>query len=200
LSIFSIIPVLLTALIAYSVYRYRNRLGYSVITISGEAPEGNKAITLAKTWGGLKAERLKIKSHGLRTLEAVELHFILPDEPVSLTLKEPTTLSKKSVKLEWQDKVLTITIPTLPPKEEIEIDIIRVGHYEPIDGRLKGTGGKYKIVRQDTYDIQRKIVDLFILLIFVIAPAFIGFWLDRQGAVQQPAPTSRPLAPTRTKG
>lgn len=208
LSIYSFVPVLLTALIGFLVYRYRNRLGYSVITIDGDIPEDTDAIKLKSKWGGLKAERLKLKNYGLRNLENVELHFIMPMQPVSLAVKEPTTLSKKTVKTEWQDDVLTISLASFPAKEEIEIDMIRVGHYEPIEGRLKGTGGKYKVVRIERHEIKRQIFDYIIFAICIIVPPMIGSWLDSRNAPKQPAiprgsppadGSSQTLAPASTK-
>ncbi len=208
MSVYSFVPVLLTALIGFLVYRYRNRLGYSVITIRADIPDDNDEIKLKSAWGGLKAERLKLKNYGLRNLESVELHLIMPTRPVSLSIKDPSTLSKKSVKTEWHDEVLTILLASFPSKEEIEIDMVRVGHYEPVEGRLKGTGGKYKIVRLELHEVKRKIFDGLTLILLAAVLPLIGSWLDRSSPSPQPAsdqvpvPTNhgQPLAPANTKG
>lgn len=178
MSVYSFVPVLLTALIGFLVYRYRNRIGYTVITIDGDIPDDCTEITLKGGWSRIKAERLKLKNYGLRHLENVELHLVMPSRPVSISVKEPSSLSKKSVKTEWHDKVLTISLSNFPSKEEIEIDMFRLGHYEPLDGRLKGTGGKYKIVRIEIHEIKRKIFDYLILVILLIAPPMIGSWIN----------------------
>ena len=193
MSVYSFVPVLLTALIGFLVYRYRNRLGYSVVTISGDIPDDSEEIKLKTHWGGLKAERLKLKNYGLRDLENLELHFIMPTRPVSLSVREPTTLSKKSVKTEWNEKVLTLTLASFPPKEELEIDIVRVGHYEPVEGRLKGTGGRYKIVRIETHEIKRQIFDYVTLAVILIVPPMIGSWLDNRTTSPQPVAERAPL-------
>lgn len=178
MSVYSLVPVLLTALIGFLVYRYRNRIGYTVITIDGDIPDDCTEITLKTSWNRVKAERLKLKNYGLRHLENVELHLVMPERPISISVKEPSSLSKKSVKTEWHDKVLTIILSSFPSKEEIEVDMLRLGHYEPIDGRLKGTGGKYKIVRIERHEIKRQIFDYLILVILLIAPPMIASWID----------------------
>jgi len=178
LSVYSFVPVLLTALIGFLVYRYRNRIGYTVITIDGDIPDDSDEITVKGGWGRVKAERLKLKNYGIRDLENVELHLVMPSKPISISVKEPTSLSKKSIKTEWQDEILTVSLSSFPSKEEVEVDVLRIGHYEPIEGRLKGTGGKYKIVRIERHEIKRQIFDYLILAILLIVPLMIGSWLD----------------------
>lgn len=178
MSVYSFVPVLLTALIGFLVYRYRNRIGYTVITIGGDIPDDCEQMKLEGRWGRVKAERLKLKNYGLRNLENVELHLTMPTKPITIDVKEPSSLSKRSVKTDWQDRVLTISLDSFPSKEEVEVDMIRLGYYEPIEGRLKGTGGKYKIVRIERHEIKRQIFDYLILAILLIVPPMIGSWLD----------------------
>ena len=200
MNIYSLLPVLITALIGFVVYRYRNQVGYSVTTVSGVVPDDSEQIKIFKSWGRIKAEKLKLRNYGLRNLENVELHLVMSDKPFAIEVGEPTTLSKKSVKAEWNEQVLTISLASFPSKEEIAIDVMHLGHYEPIEGRLKGTGGKYKIVRIERYEVKRQIFDYFIIALFFIVPAIVSSWLESRSTTPKPIASSAPAsAPASTR-
>lgn len=186
LDIYSVVPVLLTAFIGFLVYLYRNRIGYTVTTVSGDIPKDNDELTLKSQFGQLIAERLELTNYGFRDLENVELHFKMPSEPLTVLVLEPSSLSKKSIKTNWLDETLAISIPHLPPKEHIDIDLIRIGYYVGVSGRLKGTGGKYSIVRSEVHKSKQRLFDYFLIALCFIVPSAIGSWLETQ--VETPVP------------
>jgi hypothetical protein len=153
-----IVPTLLAALIGLGAYLYKNRIGFSVTTISGRVPDDNLDLKMLANYGQVHAERLLIKNFGLRTLEGVELYFRLASLPVSLTINDPTTLSTKSIQTTWSDGALQISIPNLPSGEEVKLELLRVGHYEINTDRLRGSGGKYKIVDLERHKANRALV------------------------------------------
>ena len=208
MTIFSFVPVLLTALIGLLVYRYRNRIGFSVVGVEGIIPDTNPEIKVSHYSNRVYAERLHIKNYGLRDLENVELHFAMPFEPASSAIAQPTTISNKSISTGWSVKGRTMKIPSLPSKEELKIDFVRIGFYEPVEGRLRGTGGKYKIVRMERHEAIRGLTGYLIFILLASIAPIVGLWLDNRAASQQPVPqqvsptdsSGKPLAAASTKG
>jgi len=170
----AIAAILVPLLAALGVYLYLNRLGFTVTTISGQPSDGNDQLRVLADWGRVQAEQLRVKSFGLRTLENVELHFKCDSKPVTIEIADPSTLSKAAISTTWDRGSLRIAIPTLPAGEEIKVSLIRVGHYEPIEGRLRGTGGKYKIVRLKLHEAKRSIYQYgIVLLVIWFAPIVV---------------------------
>lgn len=154
------------SLLALGAYRYKNRIGFTVTTIDGDLGRASERIKTPPYAGHLYAERLRLKNYGFRALENVELHYIMSSEPEIVTVKSPTTLSKSAIKASWADGLMTITAPHLPSGEEVSIDTIRLGHYDTATERLRGTGGKYKVVRLEDHELKR---DTF----WLMAPYFL---------------------------
>ena len=97
---------------------------------------------------------------------------------MSITVGVPSTLSVKSITIGWTEKTLKIIIPTLPPKEELKIDFIRVGHYQSSFGRLRGTGGKYKIVSLQSHETKRELATWGMFILIAITGLSSVLWLN----------------------
>lgn len=177
-SIFSFLPVLVTALIAFFVYQYRNRIGFRTVAIPCLVPKDHPEITINGSYRRLFAERLTVRNYGLRSLENVELHFTVGDEPISMVVGEPSTLSKTAIQTEFAGEVIKITIPALPRSEEFTLDILRLGHHVPARDRLRGTGGKYKIIRTEQHELNKSMINLGWLAVMLLVMFVMAFSLD----------------------
>lgn len=177
-NIFSFLPVLVTALIAFFVYQYRNRIGFRTVAIPCHVPKDHPDITISGMFQRLYAERLTVRNNGLRSLENVELHFTVGDAPISMSVGEPSTLSKTTIQTIHEGEVIKIVIPALPRSEEFTLDILRLGHHVPARDRLRGTGGKYKIIRTEQYELNKQIINLVWLGVVLLTMFVMAFSLD----------------------
>jgi hypothetical protein len=145
----------ITALIGFAVYNYKNRITYSIVTIQAAfGVDGGRLVPDAKMSAfNLCCERLTLKNHGFRSLQKIVLHLSQRDVLLSASAKHTTSLSPDAVSFTQKDKVLEIAFDVLPSGEEIEIELVHNGWSGGRFDRLKGTGGSYVVWRDTTYQM-----------------------------------------------
>lgn len=191
-NIMPIVALLIGGLISLAVYLYSNRIGHKVITISGVLDEDNGEITMQSRPYRLYAERLEMKNFGLRALENVELHLTAWSKPAALSVASASSLSVSGIAVAWEKEIVKISIPLFPRGEEIRIDLIRTGYSEGTTHRLRGTGGRYKIVDLETHKIKKDLMVYVILAFIAFAPPIVLSLLAKPAAeVQLGAPAIR---------
>lgn len=156
----TIVGVLATALIAWFVYAYRNKIVYELETIAGQVSlKAGKIVGPSESaWNYIvTANRLKFSNEGYRTLRDVELHLPLRIEPVYIKVAKVTSLSAQAVKTTWEAGVLKITVPTLPASEIIAIELFSTDYNGSHIAELRGTGGQYRILTKRSVDITRSL-------------------------------------------
>lgn len=194
MNLLPIVPVLITALIAFAVYKYQNRIGYSILTIMKSVDKDSEHIKIKPDWGWLIAERVSFNNYGFRNLENVELHISMRTQPIFVEVTKLSSLSKKSVSHVWKEGVLSLTLANFPSGEKLDVEYLRIGEPTGLLGRVKGTGGKYKIVRTEDHEIKRQGVTAGILVGLSVLAWGISF-LD-SGALQPPKPNATPTRAT----
>jgi hypothetical protein len=167
----------ITAALAFCAYRYKNRIGYEVTTISGMPDETRDEITVKPFTGTLFAERLELTVFGYRALEDVELHYRIGSNPSMVKVKSTKTLSADAIELKWENDILKIKIPHLPSGEVIEIDSFRAGHSQFSVDAVKGTGGKYIV--SHTANLRQ---NRLIIWTMIFVSAFLFLLLKAVGA------------------
>jgi len=164
-----IVGVVLTTLIAFGNHVYRNKIVYSSATVSGRVCVAGGVIgglTGDETGRPIATQRLSIKNHGIRSLDNVELHWPVSNKPVFWEVSKTTELSAASVLLDHERDFVKISISSFPSGEDLSIDLIFSG-YEWQGKDLKGTGGRYKIVRKAAFDLARSTFLLGVTVLWV---------------------------------
>lgn len=167
---------LITALIALVAYLYRNQIAYDLQTITADVSGVGNSFSLERDQGltrQLNARRVTFQNHGFRTLENVELHIRTRQKAQSIEIETPTTLSSQAIETVAEERVLRIKIPTFPPKEKISIIFLTVGWAEHSSSPVRGTGGKYKLIRKSVHGIIRRITVESILVAFIVFSTLI---------------------------
>lgn len=158
---------MLGAVITLLFQRYRNKLVFDTDVISTIIYGRDDTFSLsAEERGGLNylnSYRIKIENVGFRDLENVELHFEPGKLAHGITVERPTTLSKESINVIPDEKILRINIPHLPSKERFELTFATVGFRQYSAGDIRGTGGKYRLISRRAHKFNSTIINLLII-------------------------------------
>ena len=183
----SVVGVILTALIALAVTRYRSLITYDIVGVSISLKIEKGEIVPAV--GGdyfdhrrIRTEKIVIENRGFKGVDNARFHISNINNPFSIT-KKSSSIVDGSIKIKSsEENGIEVEVDHFPRKEKIEIFL---GHFGNFSYGVNGAGSNY-ICRSISYFEGRNEVIRFIIFTLagigsaVIVGALIGHFLSPQ--------------------